>query len=70
MKTRYTTMHGDMWDLVAHSQLGDSAHTGKLMNLNREYLGFYTFPAGVVLDLPEIEPCAPAGLPPWKGTRP
>ncbi|MCL2077509.1 MAG: hypothetical protein FWH08_03780 [Oscillospiraceae bacterium] len=28
--------------------------------------GFHIFPAGVVLDIPEIKAAAVSGLPPWK----
>ena len=65
MKT-YTTVQGDMWDSIAHVQLGDVAHTDKLMNANLQYLEFYTFPAGIVLVLPEIKNTVSSALPPWK----
>nr|WP_325304625.1 tail protein X [uncultured Oscillibacter sp.] len=65
MKT-YTTVQGDMWDSIAHAQLGDVAHTDKLMNANLQYREFYTFPAGVVLVLPEIKNTVSSALPPWK----
>lgn len=50
----YTTVQGDMWDSIAHTQLGDVAHTDKLMNLNQQYLDYFIFPAGIVLKLPDI----------------
>lgn len=65
MKT-YTTIQGDMWDSIAYAQLGDVAHTDKLMNANLQYREFYTFPAGVVLVLPEIKNTVSSALPPWK----
>lgn len=40
------------------------------MMANRQYLHLYTFPAGVVLDVPEIKPeSVSEGLPPWKKSR-
>ncbi|NCE66061.1 phage tail protein [Pseudoflavonifractor sp. 524-17] len=66
MKT-YTTVQGDMWDSIAHAQLGDTAHTDKLMNANLRYREIYIFPAGIVLNLPEPEARAGSPLPPWKG---
>ena len=66
MGREYTTVQGDMWDQIAYSQLGDVAHTGNLLNRNRGYLGYYIFPAGVVLSLPDIDPGVPDTLPPWK----
>ncbi len=53
MKT-YTTIQSDMWDKIAYTRLGDTAHTDKLMNANLRYREYYTFPAGIVLVLPEI----------------
>lgn len=66
MKT-YTTAQGDMWDSIAHTQLGDVAHTDKLIAANLQYREYYTFPAGVVLVLPEISETGSSTLPPWKG---
>ena len=62
----YTTKQGDMWDLIAYTQLGGVEHTGRLIDLNRRHLGFYIFPAGIELILPETGPEVPGGLPPWK----
>lgn len=55
-----------MWDSIAHKQLGDTAHTDKIMNLNQSLLGYYIFPAGISLVLPEISETSPAEAPPWK----
>lgn len=65
MKT-YTTVQGDMWDSIAFTQLGSEAYTDRLMNLNRQYRMYHTFPAGVVLVLPERSKKILATLPPWK----
>lgn len=65
MKT-YTTVQGDMWDSIAYAQLGSTDHTDKLMNANLQYREFYTFPAGIVLVLPEIKNTVSSALPPWK----
>lgn len=68
MKT-YTTRQGDMWDAIAHKTLGSAALAGQLMWANRQYLHFYTFPAGIVLALPEVKKeSSVEGLPPWKQT--
>lgn len=65
MKT-YTTVQGDMWDSIAYVQLGDVAYTDKLMNLNQQYREYFTFPAGVVLTLPDPVENVSDTLPPWK----
>jgi len=62
----YTTKQGDMWDAIAYTQLGSVSYTDKLMNLNQQYREYYTFPAGVVLQLPEISSDLVSTMPPWK----
>jgi phage tail protein X len=62
----YATVQGDMWDSIAHVQLGDVLYTDKLMNMNRQHLGYYIFPAGVALALPEIDTEISDAAPPWK----
>lgn len=69
MKT-YTTVQGDKWDAIAHKTLGSVLLTDKLMWANRRYLSFYTFPAGIVLQIPqlgqEVRGSSVEGMPPWK----
>lgn len=68
MKT-YRTIQGDMWDSIAYKQLGSIAYTDKLMRLNPQHRDIYIFPAGIELQLPEIDKTAKTAagrLPPWK----
>ncbi|WP_409969621.1 tail protein X [Bengtsoniella intestinalis] len=62
----YTTKQGDMWDSIAYNQLGSVSYTDKLMLKNLAYRHYYTFPAGVVLTLPEVSTTTSSTLPPWK----
>lgn len=62
----YTTVQGDKWDMIAFKQLGSTDYTSQLMWANREYLDLFIFPAGIVLQLPEIETKPVGHLPPWK----
>ena len=62
----YTTMQGDMWDSIAYTQLGSVDYTDKLIAANLRYREYYTFPAGIVLILPEIKEKVNTSLPPWK----
>lgn len=66
MSKTYTTVQGDMWDSIAYTQLGDVSYTDKLMTLNPKYREYYTFPAGVVLTLPDEVAGDTNALPPWK----
>ncbi len=65
MKT-YTTVQGDLWDRIAYKQLGDTAYTDKLMTLNSKYIGYFVFPEGIVLNLPDIQNTVSSSAPPWK----
>ena len=68
MKT-YRTVQGDMWDSIAYSQLGSTDYTDRLMNLNPAYQNYYSFPAGIVLTLPEPVYKINKKLPPWKRVK-
>ncbi len=67
MKT-YTTKQGDTWDGIAYTELGDCARTKDLMWANQQHLGYCTFPAGIVLTLPESKIAASSinTVLPWK----
>jgi len=65
MKT-YVTKSGDMWDSIAYTQLGSESYADKLMLANLAYREIYLFPAGIVLELPQIEQKVNSLLPPWK----
>ena len=62
----YTTRQGDTWDGIAYSQLGDCAYTKDLMWANQKHLGYYVFPAGIVLTLPQKSAASKSAAPPWK----
>ena len=65
MKT-YTTVQGDKWDSIAHNIMGSTNHTDKLINANSKHREIYIFPAGIVLDIPEVNERNYDDLPPWK----
>jgi len=62
----YITKQGDMWDSIAHKELGDALYADRIMNMNVEHLNIYVFPAGIALSLPEIDDEISDTLPPWK----
>lgn len=69
MKRTYTTKQWDKWDSIAHHQLGSTTYADRLMRCNAQFLGYYIFPAGMVLELPEVNTAADStvdSLPPWK----
>ncbi|MBU5438287.1 tail protein X [Tissierella sp. MSJ-40] len=66
MSKTYTTVSGDMWDTIAYKTLGDEAYTDKFIKNNIQYRDIVIFPAGIVLDIPDVETEFSAKLPPWK----
>lgn len=66
LNNTYTTVSGDTWDIVAYKVYGNEMYMDTLIKANIEYKDTYIFPAGVVLNLPEIELTVSESLPPWK----
>lgn len=66
MTKTYTTISGDMWDKIAHEQMGSVLYLDKLMKANVKYAALFVFPAGIVLTIPEVEDEVNMELPPWK----
>ncbi|MGN1118312.1 MAG: tail protein X [Acutalibacteraceae bacterium] len=65
--TKYVTKQGDMFDNIASEQLGDVAFTGSLMEANPEHINTYVFPAGVTLNIPDVDYTElDEDIPPWK----
>ena len=62
----YTTISGDMWDKIAHDQMGSERYTDQLIWANLAYRDVYVFPAGVTLVIPETPEETAEELPPWK----
>lgn len=68
MKT-ITTKQGDKWDLISYRVYGDERYMNKLIEANLEHRKFFIFPAGIVLNCPDIdleEDTVNEDLPPWK----
>lgn len=66
MPRTYTTVSGDVWDMIAKEQLGGERYTSLLMQANPEHLNTVVFSAGVSLVLPEVTTPIPESLPPWR----
>ena len=69
MSKTYTTVQGDRWDSVAYKQLGSCAYAPNLMAANPQHLGYFVFPAGIVLTLPDTETQTSSTLPPMPSVR-
>ena len=51
----YTTIQGQTWDQIAYEVYGNEYMCDKIMDLNREKLDIFIFPAGVKHILPDEE---------------
>lgn len=65
MKT-YTTVQGDMWDMIAYKVYGQEGSMTLLLEANQTYKDVAVFPQGVVLNCPDYEAAAISTLPPWR----
>ena len=66
---KYKTIQGDTWDLIAYrlyESQGGEKRTGDLLDANPEYKDYVKFPAGIILEVPEVNNAAIETLPPWK----
>lgn len=66
MTKTYTTIQGDMWDLIAKRLYDDEAALNVLLDANQQYADMVVFPAGVVLEVPEYTAQVTSMLPPWR----
>ncbi len=66
----YTTVQGQTWDQIAYEVYGNEYMCDKIMDLNREKLDTFIFPAGVKLILPDEESIVgqsvPSDYPTWR----
>lgn len=66
MPNAYTTVQGDMWDIIAYKQMGNEMYMNYLMAANLRYREVVIFPAGVMLTIPTVSTPVGSLLPPWK----
>lgn len=63
MSRIYTTVQGDMWDMIAYKEMGSVDYTDDLMNANSSLLSYFSFPAGVMLTIPDVVERSASTLP-------
>jgi phage tail protein X len=51
----YRTKSGDTWDKIAYEQLGSEYLLPFLLQENQQYRQYVQFPAGIELNIPDIE---------------
>lgn len=62
----YTTKAGDMWDMIAYTQMGSVSYMRELLEANPEWAVYFRLPSGVVLNIPAVEKKTNTNLPPWR----
>lgn len=62
----YTTIQGDMWDLIAFKAYGKEAYISKLLEANEDLREITVFPSGVEIICPEADAETSSILPPWR----
>lgn len=67
---RYITIQGQTWDQIAYELYGNEYMCDKIMDLNRDKLDYFIFPAGVELIVPDkefaISETVPSDYPAWR----
>lgn len=66
MSDTYTTVQGDMWDIIALKVYGNENQMHILLDANQKYRNTAVFPQGVVLNCPDIKRGVNDLLPPWR----
>lgn len=61
----YRTIQGDTWDIIAYREYQSERLMSALLEANPDYVDVVIFPAGIVLNVPEVELSVPSTLPPW-----
>ena len=69
--TQYTTSEGERWDTIAQKAYGEPSQIATIINANKGLAISETLPAGIVINVPILEPEETEGvnsnlLPPWK----
>ena len=67
MKT-YTTIQGDTWDVIAFKHFpkqGRELITSILIQHNTDFINTVIFPAGCIINIPDITVSRAKTLPPW-----
>lgn len=64
--SKYTTVQGDIWDVIAKKVYEREGYADKLMAANPLLIEYVIFPGGVELNVPEIEEEEADDLPLWR----
>lgn len=68
MTKTYTSISGDEWDGICYKFYGDGGEKfmGEVMKANPQHINLAVFPAGIILNMPEINMVQETqNKPPW-----
>lgn len=68
MTKTYTSISGDEWDGICYKFYGEGGEKfiGEVMQANSQHINLAVFPAGIVLEMPEINMIQEMqNKPPW-----
>ena len=54
MPQTYTTIQGDVWDLIAYKLYGDEKYMKNLIEANWKHIDIVVFSSGTVLNVPDL----------------
>lgn len=66
---KYRTIQNDTWDMIAFRlwpTQGGEKNMSALIEANESYADYVLFPAGIVLNVPDIEEKTAQSVPPWR----
>lgn len=66
MSNTYSTVQGDMWDLISYRVYGSEKYVKILLEANPAYRNIAIFPADIDIICPVIPSSESRVLPPWK----
>lgn len=67
MAGTYRTRSGDTWDAIAYREMGSGLFMDKLIAANPSKVDTFIFPAGVILEIPDVTVTTSETVPPWFG---
>lgn len=62
----YKTVQGDTWDMIAKKVYGKEKYLDYLMQNNYDLLDYFIFPAGVIVNTPDLPSELNLDLPEWR----
>lgn len=66
MSNTYSTVQGDMWDMISYRVYGSEKYVKILLEANPVYRNIAIFPADIDIICPVITSSESRVLPPWK----